>query len=65
MRFWIDHPLMVIDMNESKLKTLEQIREFLTGSTDVVFSIPTDESTLRAFVASVLRRFGYFTRRKG
>ena len=37
MRFWIDHPLMVIDMNESKLKTLEQIREFLTGSTDVVF----------------------------
>lgn len=56
---------MVIDMNESKLKTLEQIREFLTGTADVVFSIPTDETTLRAFVASVLRRFGYFRRRKG
>ena len=56
---------MVIDMNESKLKTLEQIQEFLTGTANVVFSIPTDESTLRAFVASVLRRFGYFRRRKG
>ena len=56
---------MVIDMNETKLKTLEQIREFLTGTTDVVFSIPTDEPTLHAFVASVLKRFGYFRRRKG
>jgi len=51
---------MVIDMNESKLDTIEQIREFLTGTTDVTFSIPADESTLRAFVGTVIRRFGYF-----
>lgn len=52
---------MVIDMNESKLDTIEQIREFLTGTTDVTFCIPADESTLRAFVSTVIRRFGHFT----
>ena len=56
---------MVIDMNESKLDTIEQIREFLTGTADVTFSIPADESTLRAFVATVIRRFSYFSRSKG
>ena len=56
---------MVIDMNESKLETIEQIREFLTGTAAVTFSIPAEESTLRAFVATVIRRFGYFSRSKG
>ncbi len=56
---------MVIDMNESKLETIAQIREFLTGTADVTFSIPADESTLRAFVATVIRRFSYFSRSKG
>ena len=51
---------MVIDMNETKLKTIEQVREFLTGTADVSFCIPADESTLRAFVSTVIRRFGYF-----
>jgi hypothetical protein len=31
---------MVINMNESKLATLEQIREFLAGTTDLAFAIP-------------------------
>jgi hypothetical protein len=56
---------MVIDMNETKLKTIEPIREFLTGTADVSFSIPADESTLRAFVSTVIRRFGYFRLTKG
>ena len=51
---------MVIDMNEAKLATIEQVREFLVGTVDINFSISTDESALHAFVASVLRRFGYF-----
>jgi hypothetical protein len=51
---------MVIDMNESKLETIEQIGEFLAGTADVAFSIPSDESRLRAFVATVLKRFRYF-----
>src|SRR5438876_784085 len=50
---------MVIDMNEAELETIEQIREFLAGTADVTFSIPTDESTLHSFVAAVLRRFDY------
>ena len=56
---------MVIDMNEAKLETIEQIREFLAGTADVTFSIPTDESTLHSFVAAVLRRFDYFHLCKG
>jgi hypothetical protein len=56
---------MVIDMNEAKLETIEQIQEFLTGTADVTFSIPAEESTLHAFVATVITRFGYFSRRKG
>ena len=56
---------MVIDMNETKLKTIEQVREFLAGTADVSFSIPADESTLRAFVSTVIKRFGYFRLTKG
>jgi hypothetical protein len=56
---------MVIDMNESRLDTIEQIREFLQGTAEVSFSIPADESKLRAFVVTVLKRFGYFGLAKG
>ncbi|MFB3106399.1 MAG: transposase family protein [Pseudomonadales bacterium] len=56
---------MVIDMNETKLKTIEQVREFLAGTADVSFSIPADEPTLRAFVSTVIKRFGYFRLTKG
>jgi hypothetical protein len=56
---------MVIDMNEAKLETIEQIQEFLSGTAEVTFSIPNDEPTLRAFVATVIKRFSYFRRRKG
>src|SRR4051794_40770043 len=50
---------MVIDMNESRLDTIEQIAEFMAGTSTVVFSIPAHESRLRAFVATVLKRFRY------
>lgn len=56
---------MVIDMNEAKLETIEQIQEFLTGTAAVTFSIVHDEAALHNFVATVIRRFGYFSRRKG
>ncbi len=48
-------------MNESKLQTIEQIREFLTGASDVTFSIPSNESRLRDFIVTVIRRFRYFS----
>ena len=55
---------MVIDMNEAKLETIEQIQEFLSGTAEISFSISSDEAALHAFVAAVLRRFSYFKRRK-
>src|SRR5258706_8604511 len=55
---------MVIDMNEAKLETIEQIREFLSGTAGVSFSISSNEVDLHAFIATVLTRFGYFKRRK-
>jgi transposase InsO family protein len=56
---------MVIDMNVSRLETVEQIREFLNGTADVAFANPADESTLRTFVTSVIRRYRYFSLTKG
>ena len=52
-------------MNESRLATLEQIREFLAGTCDMAFAIPADQPRRRAFVAKVLRRFRYDCRPKG
>jgi hypothetical protein len=56
---------MVIDMNESKLGTIEQVREFLAGTADLTFTVPTDEAKRRRFVVTVLGRFGYFRLAKG
>ncbi len=56
---------MVIDMNVSRLATVEQIREFLKGTADVAFANPADEVALRAFVTRVVRRYRYFSLRKG
>jgi hypothetical protein len=56
---------MVIDMNVSSLETIEQIREFLNATAEVAFSNPADESTLRTFVATVIRRYRYFSLTKG
>ena len=52
-------------MNESKLHTIAQIREFLTGASDVTFSIPSNESRLRDFIVTVITRFRYFRLTKG
>lgn len=56
---------MVIDMNEAKLETIEQIRDFLAGTADIAFTVPTEEAQLRQLVATVLRRFRYFGLTKG
>jgi len=56
---------MVIDMNVSKLETIEQIQDFLDGTAEVAFSNPTDPSALRSFVATVLKRYRYFRLSKG
>jgi transposase InsO family protein len=48
---------MVINMEEAKLQTLEQIRAFLCGTTEVAFRIPREERN--QFIERVLKRFGY------
>ena len=56
---------MVIDMNVSRLGTIEQIREFLNGTAEVALSRPSDEAALRTFVTTVIRRYKYFRLPKG
>ena len=56
---------MVINMNEAKLETIEQIREFLAGTAGIAFSVPTEAAKRRLFVATVLRRFRYLRLQKG
>jgi transposase InsO family protein len=48
---------MVIIMEEAKLQTLEQIRAFLDGTSEVSFRIPKDERN--QFIERVFKRFGY------
>ena len=50
---------MVIDMNETQLKTVAQLRTFLNGTLAVEFQ-PMGEGSLRdEHIAAVLRRLGY------
>lgn len=51
---------MVIDMNETKLTTLEQVRAFLAGTVEVGFcATGTGEDGRYRHIAGVLARFGY------
>jgi transposase InsO family protein len=48
---------MVIDMNDSKLQSLDQLRAFLNGTTTVDFSVSPSERY--EFIVRTIRRFGY------
>jgi len=50
---------MVIDMNETKLTTIGQIREFLAGTADVYWTPGDDDKARYAFIRNVLSRFNY------
>jgi transposase InsO family protein len=54
---------MVIDMNDSKLQTLDQVRAFLNGTVTVDFSVTGNERY--DFVARTVRRFGYARLKRG
>jgi transposase InsO family protein len=51
--------VMVIDMNDSRVRTLEQVREFLEGTRAVQFRPLADDEARYRHVSEVLRRFGY------
>jgi transposase InsO family protein len=48
---------MVINMEEAKLKTLEQIKAFLDGTSEVTFRVAKEERN--PFIERVLKQFGY------
>ena len=50
---------MVIDMNEAKLTTLEDIQAFLAGTMAVEFSACGKDDERYGHIAAVLNRFGY------
>ena len=55
---------MVINMDESRLRTIEQIEQFLSASALVVYSKHADDSERREHIARVLKRFYYPQRDK-
>lgn len=50
---------MVIDMNESQLKTVAQLRAFLAGTLEVKFQPIRNDVERYGFIAAVLGRFAY------
>jgi hypothetical protein len=50
---------MVIDMNETQLKTVAQLRAFLNGTPDVQFQSIGDDMKRYEFIAAVLKRLCY------
>ena len=53
---------MVIDMNESQVRTLEQVRQVLQGTQALQFRRPDDEAGRYGWIDAVLRRFAYRSR---
>jgi transposase InsO family protein len=50
---------MVIDMNESRLNTVAQLRAFLDGTLEVQFCALSNDVQRYSFISAVLGRFGY------
>jgi len=50
---------MVIDMNESQLSTVAQLRAFLNGTLEVQFCALSNDARRYGFVSAVLGRFAY------
>ena len=50
---------MVIDMNETQVRTLEQVRQVVAGTQALEFRGTEDDAGRYAWIGSVLRRFDY------
>lgn len=50
---------MVIDMNESQLKTVAQLRAFMQGTLTVEFQVISNDVERYGFISAVLQRFSY------
>jgi len=56
---------MVIDMDTARLETIEQVRTFLEGLSDVQLRALSDGGERRPCVERTLHWFGYFQRPRG
>lgn len=56
---WVDHHSMVIDMNDTKLVTLEQLRGFLAGAADLGLTAVADPAARYGLIKGALKRFKY------
>ena len=50
---------MVINMDETRLDTIQQIEEFLSASAVIEFSASGDDNERYAHISRVLKRFDY------
>ena len=50
---------MVINMNETRLRTIEQVQQFLAGSQEIEFSAAGGDQERYEHISRVLRRFDY------
>jgi hypothetical protein len=55
---------MVINMNETKLSTIEQVEQFLEASAVIEFSATGDDSERYEHISRVLKRFDFPRRNK-
>ena len=51
--------MIVIDMNDSKIRTLDQIRQSLDSTRNVHFAVAGDDESRFEHIFDVVRRFGY------
>jgi len=52
---------LVIDMNEARVRTLEQVRQVVAGTQALEFRSADDDKGRYAWIEQVLKRFGYLT----
>jgi hypothetical protein len=57
----LDHPRMVINMDEAKLRTIAQLQELLDATLKISFTgTPGNNNSQRCeHISRVLKRFGY------
>ena len=60
----VDHLVMVIDMNEAQVRTVEQVRQVLLGTQALEFRAAQDDAGRYAWIGAVLQRLNYRTLRR-
>jgi hypothetical protein len=54
----MDHQRMVINMNKTRLCTIEQVQQFLARSQEIAFGGASGDEERYGHISRVLKRFG-------